>query len=399
MLDILLANAGRLHLILANTGAEGDDRDERNKDARAKLIAAGVDIQHRMFNNSAHIGHNKFVVHVDPNGDPAATFTGSTNWTQTGVAGQTNNALLIENADVAKIYLDYWHRMHADALAVPTPFSTEMPDAQQGATFRHDNATKSVIPLVGGAELTTWFSPNMPERRKTKKLPPDLSDLYGRMRRAEKAILFLAFYPAQSGNDCIIGEAIDIGRKDRNLIVLGAVSSAQAMPNYVPKDTHGTKDKADDTPAISPSTFRDANVEIVRASRIDDKALLRDFGVERLTARGTVGAIIHDKVMVIDPLSPDCVVVLGSHNLGFKASYSNDENTVVVSGDRALAEAYAVHILDVYDHYRFRAIQSERQEQGKSGWSGFLDGDDGWQDGYVSHAKGAVMRYFAGGAE
>jgi phosphatidylserine/phosphatidylglycerophosphate/cardiolipin synthase-like enzyme len=59
------------------------------------------------------------------------------------------------------------------------------------------------------------------------------------------------------------------------------------------------------------------------------------------------------------------LVILGSHNLGFKASYSNDENLLIVSGDQDLAAAYAVHILDVYDHYFFRAIETERKRQGK----------------------------------
>jgi len=73
---------------------------------------------------------------------------------------------------------------------------------------------------------------------------------------------------------------------------------------------------------------------------------------------------------VIDPRLDDCHVILGSHNLGFKASYSNDENMLIISGNRALAEAYAVHILDVYDHYRFRAIETERKRKGKKGLVG-----------------------------
>ena len=125
-----------------------------------------------------------------------------------------------------------------------------------------------------------------------------------------------------------MGEAIDIGVKDRKLIVSGAVSSAQAMPNCIPKDKNDPADPDDDDAAVSPHTFEDANVAIVRASRIDDKALLADFGAEELTAKKT-GAIIHDKVIVIDPLSDNCVVVLGSHNLGFKASYANDENMLI----------------------------------------------------------------------
>jgi phosphatidylserine/phosphatidylglycerophosphate/cardiolipin synthase-like enzyme len=397
--ELLIENADRIHVILSNTGATNKKWDTRNKAARKRLIDAGVDIQHRMFNNSVHIGHNKFVVNVPPNGKERSVFTGSTNWTSTGLAGQTNNALLIEDDLVAGAFLEYWKRMKKDALKVPKPFSKAMGDNQQSAEFRQSNVKATELQLANGSEVAIWFSPNTPERKKptSKKkpvpTPPDLSEVYRLMRMAKEAILFLAFYPAQRGVDCIIGEAIDIGRKDRSLIVNGAVSSSQAMPNYVPtkKDEDGEIVEEGD----SPSTFDDGNVSIVRAARIDDRNILGDFGVEQLTARGAIGAIIHDKLVVIDPRSDDCAVILGSHNLGFKASYSNDENFLIVSGDRDLAAAYAVHILDVYDHYRFRAIETERKRLGKKGWSGFLETNDRWQNGYVEHRKGAVMRYFA----
>jgi phosphatidylserine/phosphatidylglycerophosphate/cardiolipin synthase-like enzyme len=165
------------------------------------------------------------------------------------------------------------------------------------------------------------------------------------------------------------------------------------MPNYVAKK----KDEDGEvvTEGDSPTTFTDENVSIVRAARIDDRMILGDLGAEQLTARGGIGAIIHDKLIVIDPRSPNCTVVLGSHNCGFKASYSNDENMLIVTGDQELAAAYAVHILDVYDHYRFRAIETERKKQGKKSWSGFLETDERWQKGYVDGSKGALMRYFA----
>ena len=399
--ELLIENKSRIHVILSNTGADkGKKWDARNKDARKRLVDAGVDIQHRMFNNSIHIGHNKFVVHVPPRGTNRSVLTGSTNWTSTGLAGQTNNALLIEDDSVAAVFLEYWEKMKADELKMPRPLGKGMKDNQQGEAFRKANTVPDEIQAANGATLRVWFSPNMPQRKKptsVKKaalIPPDLVDVYGLMRRAKEAILFLAFYPGQRGKDCIIGEVIDVGLRDRSLLVCGAVSSAQAMPNYVPKkkDEEGEIIEEGD----SPVTFDDKNVSIVRASRIDDRNLLGDFGAEQLTARGSIGAIIHDKLVVIDPrLDADCHVILGSHNLGFKASYSNDENMIIVSGDRALAEAYAVHILDVYDHYRFRAIETERKRRGKKGWSGFLETNDNWQDGYVSRRKGELMRYFA----
>ena len=64
-------------------------------------------------------------------------------------------------------------------------------------------------------------------------------------------------------------------------------------------------------------------------------------------------------------------------------------------GHQALAEAYAVHVLDVYYHYRFRSVEAEvnagkKPKKGKTktgkekqGWVGFLDTTDKWQQRYV----------------
>jgi phosphatidylserine/phosphatidylglycerophosphate/cardiolipin synthase-like enzyme len=401
--QLILDQSDRVQVILANTGPSGGAWDVRNAPARARLRSAlGTRLQDRMFNNSTHIGHNKFVLHVDAAGVPQAVFSGSTNWTSTGIAGQTNNALLIEDAAVAQAFFDYWHRMHdGDALPQPLPrLSSPMGASQQGAAFRRANQAPAVVALAGGASIETWFSPNMLQRRKPASktqptpVPPDLQAVYRLMRQARQAILFLAFYPGQRGVDCILGEAIDIGRKDASMLVMGAVSSAQAMPNYVA----GQEDEDSGEVRVegqSPTLFRENNVEIVRAARIDEDSLLGDLGVEQLTARGGIGAIIHDKIVVIDPASDDCSVILGSHNLGFKASYSNDENLLIVRGHRELAMAYAVHVLDVYDHYRFRAIENDIAKKGKSRWSGFLSTNDRWQQPYVDGSKGALSRYFA----
>lgn len=330
---LILDNKDRVSVILANTSKDdAGNWDTRNAPARRRLRAAlgAARLQDRMFNNSVHIGHNKFVVHLDPSGKPQSVFTGSTNWTSTGIAGQTNNALLVEDEAVAKAFLDYWQRMHDhDKLPKPKPkLSSPMNDTQQGTDFRAANESASVVTLGAGVEIHTWYSPNMQQRKKpTSKtkpapVPPDLQEVYRRMRMAREAILFLAFYPGQKGVDCMIGEAIDVGRKDSKLIVVGAVSSPQAMPNYVPKK----KDKETGEVEVegnSPTTFDEGNVTIVRAARIDEKTLLGDLGVEQLTAKGGIGAIIHDKIVVIDPLSPDCTVILGSHNLGLKASVTS----------------------------------------------------------------------------
>lgn len=57
----------------------------------------------------------------------------------------------------------------------------------------------------------------------------------------------------------------------------------------------------------------------------------------------------------------------GSHNLGFQASYNNDENPVIVDGNKKLAMAYATHVLDVFDHFSWRWSVSRETLDGRKG--------------------------------
>jgi len=98
-------------------------------------------------------------------------------------------------------------------------------------------------------------------------------------------------------------------------------------------------------------------------------------------------AVTHDKIIVVDPFSPSCAVVTGSHNLGHKASFNNDENLIIVRGQRALAEAYATHVLDIYDHFSWRwMIQSQGQVRAETMLSTV---PDEWQSRYFD-AKGNI---------
>jgi len=90
--------------------------------------------------------------------------------------------------------------------------------------------------------------------------------------------------------------------------------------------------------------------------------------------------MIHSKIVVIDPFSPDSVVITGSHNMGPKASGQNDENLIIIQGNSDLAQSYAVNIMSVYDKYRWRYKMWQDQEY--SGWKGLQDNDE-WQDSYL----------------
>ena len=135
--------------------------------------------------------------------------------------------------------------------------------------------------------------------------------------------------------------------------------------------------------------FAENATEIVQAAALNQQDLVGNFQQELLSAGN---AIIHDKIVVIDPLSDNPVVACGSHNLGYKASYGNDENLLIIQGNGPLALAYSVHVLDVYEHYRFRA---EQMASGGKYFDGFLQDNDSWQQDYIDGKRGTDATYFA----
>lgn len=400
LLSALVQHKERIRVILSNSSADRKTGqwDFRNRPARDRLRAEGVDLQSRLFNNR-HIGHNKFAVLVDGQGRAQSVLTGSTNWTALGLCGQSNNAVIVNEPEIAAGYLRYWQRLEEDVIPEPA-----VPGAPGGANVQsralREGNLHAETADVGAASATLWCSPNtILTTRNVKKTPPDLAELFSLIDRAQEAVFFLAFLPSRGGLYSIIEQARAAGEAKPNLLVVGAISDPTAMPGYVAR-TESDGEAEDETPqeaaARKPYVYDERHTHIVRAAALGEGGALSDFEAEILTL-GT--AIVHDKIVVIDPLSQNCVVATGSHNLGYKASYENDENLLVVRGNQALAKAYAVHVLDVYDHYRFRAWQAKDRTEGRPSFSGHIDADDRWLARYVRGGKGDIAAYFLRHAE
>jgi phosphatidylserine/phosphatidylglycerophosphate/cardiolipin synthase-like enzyme len=418
LVKLLSDNASRIDLILsdAGSGSEDDDGggdkvtlyDTRNAPARKALRKLAkrpstFTMQDRLFNGTGHIGHNKFVVYVNDAGVAKSVLTGSTNWTWSGVAGQSNNCIRIDDDDIAAAYLAYWKRLHTDKQPTPKPLSARNTGAGQSDELKELDQTNTVVDLGDGASIEVWFSPNVPGKnqppsptaKKKQPPPPDMDRLFSLMRKAHRSIFFLVFMPSRGGVNSIVSEAVALGQKDSSLEVIGAISDTQAMWGYKPGSKDDTTGKK--VPASSPHVFVDGGVSVVRATALTDKEIGKPLGDFQFDEKLTVGrAIIHDKILVLDPTDPvNCTVAFGSHNLGYRASYSNDENLVIVRGHRPLALAYAAHVLDVFDHYRFRAVEAEQAKKKKGAvaekkFDGFLDATDAWQ----AHASHRLSRYF-----
>jgi phosphatidylserine/phosphatidylglycerophosphate/cardiolipin synthase-like enzyme len=402
LIGVIKDNAKVTDLILSNTSMNKTTKawDSENQPARKLLGPVLASLQNRMFNNSGHIGHNKFVVLSNPKKTPQAVLTGSTNWTPNGLCAQSNNAMIIKSPDLAQQYLNYWNDLSADNKQFTTPRPlTKATSNVQGSTLRtHDADPLPEISLRDGTTVQLWRSPNTQKTTLGTDLPPDLAQVYSLMRKASDAILFAVYLPSGSGLHSVIEEAVDMGMKDPNLLVYGAISDPMAMwtgAGAAPKAKKGAKAKPKATGAkkAPPSPIFDQdNVHLVLAKALDKLDATGDFEAEMLSAGF---AIIHDKIVVIDPLSANATIVMGSHNFGYKASYCNDDNLLIIRNNELLAQAYAAHIIDLYEHYRFRAVESSIKAKGGTLWDGFLSVDSLWLQKSLQAKGMTIARYLS----
>ena len=359
---LLSIPAGHLYLLLGNTPTNESVLPAFGKPSKEVMAAAlGADHFHYRTVPSSHIAHNKFVLYTDPSGTPAAVLTGSTNWTQSGICTQSNNQLILHSKDMGSLYQAYWQRLLDDTVSSGSK--------QAPALRTADNIPSGAT--IDTATVSFWASPNTKQTSKGTAVPSDLQQVFQLMAAARQAILFLVFQP---GSPSVLDQALLCQENNPNLFIRGAATDPSAVENYDTSLFHyGIKD---------PDT-------VVAASAVNDQFA---YWQKELLKTAGAHAIIHDKIVVIDPFSPDCVVIAGSHNLGFKASYCNDENFVIIKGHQLLAAAYATHILDVYDHYRWR-YTLEQSPGDRSAFFGLAE-DDTWQSKYFNASTTPMQRFW-----
>lgn len=343
----LIGLGPRLHLILANAS---DKKGDGNKDARKNLNDHGIATIDRML-KSKGLGHNKFVV-VSEDGEPKKVWTGSTNWSTTGLCTQVNNGLLIEDAAVAAHFRKHW-----DLLRDASPPKTD-PANFTPALMADNDAPKTFT--VGAAKATVWFT-----RTSNGADMAALRDVIG---SAKQAVLFLMFTPGKQGLHTLAGQRA----REKGMYVRGVVSTLSA-------DEGGSEQNFLDIDLVSSDRkFTPDRYAVAQPQGLDAPLGPWIAEVTRRTFLSQVGhAIVHSKILVTDPHSSDCVVVTGSHNFSAPASERNDENLVIVRGHRKLAAAYATYAMSVYSHYRYRSYIREMRAEGKTPWS-YLEDDDQW---------------------
>jgi len=336
LVPLIKAFGKRAHIVLGNGSVKRKGQDE-NKAARAKIKRC--DLKNRMTAPRA-LAHNKFLVLCDAGKKPLAVWTGSTNWTKTGLCTQANNALLVQNPSVAQFYLVQWNTLAKDKNDSPSSLY------ESNAKPRTPARTKST---------TLWFTP-MHEQL-------DLEQAGQLIAEAKEGILFLMFNPGPRGT--LLNDIIE----------LASPSSPQYNPNlYI----QGVLNRNPGTAKNPVTLFNrgdriEANADVVLPAAIPGPL---KFWKKELLKLPRTHAMVHSKVVVIDPYGEKPVIMTGSHNMGPKASGVNDENLLIIEGNGPLAGQYAGKIMEIYNQYRWQS--SVAASDGKPKWEGLADNDK-WQ--------------------
>lgn len=359
LIDGLAKLGKRAHVVLADGSPKAADPDP-NKDARARLKKAGCEVVSRMVawnkqkkTKTGSLSHNKFLV-FSRKGKPVEVWTGSTNWTPSGLCTQVNNGLLVTDAAVAGAYLSQWKRLAAAKSQLPPTLA-----ASNAGGVRWGSGNASEI----------WFTATT----KKGKIGRDIDELMAICaNEAKYGILFLMFMPGSEPLGTIVA------RQQSDIYVRG-VTNQYVSTATAAIELHTNK---------NPDSFE---IDAPNPDGIKDEFA---YWLKQVP-RNQLGVLVHSKLIVIDPFTDKSVVIVGSHNFSVNASQKNDENFLIIRGNAPLAAAYAANIIGIYQHYRWNRYVTKTQKDGGSPWHK-LSADPGWQNGYLSEATRQEQAFWAG---
>jgi PLD-like domain len=301
------------------------------------------------------ISHNKFMVRLRA-GTPEAVWTGGTNFSEGGIFGQSNVGEVAEDTGVATTYLQYWELLAGDPTSAPLRPRVE---ALSPVPVGKPPVGNSVIfSPRGSLDVLQWYA--------------------GHAREAEHA-LFMTF--AFGMNDLFK----DVYRSGRAPLRFAVMEKASG-----PKRTAAAREEEEEK--IRRLRFDVANLFAI-GSRLTSMRLDR-WLEERLTDLNSHVRYIHNKFMLIDPLSDDPIVIGGSANFSAASTKDNDENMLVIRGNTRVADIYLGEYMRLYSHHAFREFAESRREPNPK--LKFLRVDDWWQQHFGNTSQSRRRIYFAG---
>jgi phosphatidylserine/phosphatidylglycerophosphate/cardiolipin synthase-like enzyme len=296
-----------------------DAKSSYKEENEATIRTAGLDNYNAVIPRTVSEGirHNKFIILLEGK-NPIAVWTGSTNISAGGIFGHSNVGHIVWDSDVAAKYLAYWQRL-ADNL---TCTRLRAPNKNETPTPVGKPAMNSITPLFSARddmdknETLQWYADRLADAREL----------------------------------CCMTFAFNIDE-----VFLNVLSQENDVLRYVVKD-----DPLGENESFGP----DRDVIFASGSFLEEGAL-DNFLRERSNPLNR-NRYIHDKFMLVDPLSEDPVVITGSANFSRPSQRINDENMIVIRGDKRVADIYFGEFMRVFDHHYARYVVRLLTEAGRS---------------------------------
>jgi phosphatidylserine/phosphatidylglycerophosphate/cardiolipin synthase-like enzyme len=337
---------------------------DKNRRAIKELKAKGLCVGRR----NGKLMHNKFFVLSPPGGQPAAVWTGSTNFTENGIFGHSNLGHIVRDDAIAKDYLGYWERLRQDL-----PVRKE---------YRAMNvAAGAAPPQPWNRETVSVFSPRGTDL--------DALDWYVDIAGAGKKALLMTF---AFGMHPKFQQVYD---QNDGVLRMALMEGTTRSPTTAKKDAQDIR-----------KLRKQPNVVVALGNRIVTNSFDRWLEEMPQVSSDKIHIHwIHTKYMLVDPLSSAPIVVSGSANFSDASTDTNDENMLVIRGNKRVADIYFGEYLRLYNHYAFREAVKRDLDRKKAGlateWKpGPLDTDDAWMQDYFdandSSARCLRRQYFAG---
>lgn len=325
-------------------------------DNEAMIAATGIGGICKPQKSRGGIRHNKFIVLVHKN-IPVAVWTGSTNISAGGIFGHSNVGHAVWNREIAQRYLDFWDRLadpavkpanlkQANLAVEPTPAPDDAPPADRILTLFSPRDQDHVF------QTLHWYANRMAAA--------------GRIMCMTFAFNFDAIFQTALGKP---SDAI------RYLVFDKALEAG-----------------------VETEVTRSGNTVVAVGAKLE-KGDLEHFLGEVLTGFNS-NRYIHDKFILVDPLSNDPTVVTGTANFSGPSQTDNDENMLVIRGNTRVGDIYFGEFMRIFDHLYSRYIVDKLRKAGK------LDPNAGYlkeksADWVASHfkigPKEKRRRYFMGG--
>jgi phosphatidylserine/phosphatidylglycerophosphate/cardiolipin synthase-like enzyme len=284
-------------------------------------------------------------------------WTGSTNLTPGGIHGQANVGHWIRDPKTATSYLKYWQLLETD------------PGGRAG-----DSRATVVAKNQAFFDAVTALTP-VPTVR---KIAPGVTPVFSPRDSLGPLELYVSLIDGAKRSACVtLAFTIPALLKE----ALAANTSTDPLCFLLLE-----KEDRPSSRSTKPFVRLNAKNNVYEASGSELKSPIGQWVAEIDNVRlglNTHVAFMHCKFLLRDPLGPDPIVVTGSANFSDASTRENDENMVLIRGDRRVADIYFTEFNRLFNHYYFRSVV-ERTQAGLAGaGSQDLAEDDSWLRKYT----------------